>query len=187
MIRRATLADAPAMAHVMVDTWFAAHRGQVPEGQWQRRREEWSYADAERGWRSLLAEIEDGSNTEDCVYVAVSAEDEVVGVAVGWAAESDLLPNAADVSALYVLPTQQGQGFGRQLVAAIAAHQASLGRQALLIGCLVTNAPARRFYEALGGQLVGTRETEDYGFPEPQVVYGWADVASFLGGAGVTA
>lgn len=183
MIRLATLADVPAMAHVMVDTWLAAHRGQVPEGQWQRRREEWTYADSERAWRSLLAELADGSNTEDCVYVAVSAEDEVVGVAVGCPAELDLLPNAAEVSALYVRPTQQGQGFGRQLVAAIAAHQANLGRSALLIGCLTTNVPARHFYEALGGEVIGTRETEDYGFPEPQVVYGWANIWSLLGGA----
>lgn len=105
----------------------------------------------------------------------------MVGVAVGCPAESDLLPNAAEVSALYVQPTQQGQGFGRQLVAAIAAHQANLGRQALLIGCLVTNAPARRFYEVIGGQLVGTRETEDYGFPEPQVIYGWVNSQSLSG------
>lgn len=181
MIRPATMADATAMAQVMVDTWLAAHRGQVPDGQWQRRREEWSYADSERGWRNLLTEIADGSNTEDCVYVAVTDGGEVVGVAVGCPAESDLLPNAAEVSALYVRPTQQGQGFGGQLVAAIAAHQATLGRQALLIGCLVTNTPARQFYEALGGQLVGTRETEDYGFPEPQVVYGWVDSQSLLG------
>lgn len=40
MVRPATLADASVMAQVMVDTWLAAHRGQVPEGQWQRRREE---------------------------------------------------------------------------------------------------------------------------------------------------
>ncbi len=189
MIRPATRADALAMAQVMVDTWLAAHRGQVPEGQWQRRHDEWSDADSERGWRSFLAEIEDGSNTEDCVYVAVTAEGEAVGVgvAVGCPTELDLLPNAAEVSALYVRPTEQGQGFGRQLVAAIADHQASLGRQALLIGCLVTNAPARRFYEALGGRLIGTRVTEDYGFPEPQVIYGWADIQSLLGGARLNA
>ena len=49
MIRLATMADAPVMAQVMVDTWLAVHRGQVPDGQWQRRREEWSYADSARG------------------------------------------------------------------------------------------------------------------------------------------
>ncbi|MFN8441618.1 MAG: GNAT family N-acetyltransferase [Caldilineaceae bacterium] len=70
IIRLATMTDAPGMAQVMVDTWLTAHRGQVPEGQWQRRRQEWSYADSERSWRRLFAEIEDGSNIEDCPYVA---------------------------------------------------------------------------------------------------------------------
>ena len=178
IIRIATLADAPGMAQVMVDTWFAAHRGQVPDEQWQQRREDWRYADSERSWRSLLAEIVDGSNTQECVYVAVRDEGEVVGVALGCPAELDLLPNAAEVSTLYVRPPQQGQGLGRRLVQAVAAHQAKLGRQALMISVLTTNAPARRFYEALGGQLIGTRETEDYGFPEPQVVYGWEGIAT---------
>lgn len=183
LIRPATMADAPGMAHVMIDTWFAAHWGQVPEGQWQRRREEWTYADSERSWCRLLAELADGSNTEDCVYVAVTDAGEVVGVAVGCPAELDLLPNAAAVGLLYVQPAYQGQGLGRRLVQAVAAQQATLGKSALLISCLVTNLSACRFYETLGGQVVGTHETEDYGFPEPQVVYGWADIRSLLGDA----
>lgn len=180
-IRRATLADASVMAQVMVDTWLTAYRGQVPEGQWQRRREEWTYAVSERGWRSFLTEIEDGSNTEECVYVAVTAGGEVVGVVVGCPATLDLLPNAAEVSALYVRPTNQRQGLGRQLVQLVAAHQATLGKSALLIRCLATNLPACHFYETIGGQVVGTHETEDYGFPEPQVVYGWADIQRVVG------
>lgn len=183
IIRLATLADAPGMAQVMVDTWFAAHRGQVPDEQWQRRHEDWSYADSERSWCSLLAEIADGSNTQDCVYVAVREEGEVIGVAVGCPAELDLRPNAAEVSSLYVLPDYQGQGLGRRLVQAVAAHQARLGRQALMISVLTTNAPARRFYEALGGQVIGTRETKDYGFPEPQVVYGWEEIVGLAANA----
>lgn len=177
IIRTATLADAPGMAQVMINTWFAAHRGQVPEEQWQRRRVEWTYADSERSWRRTLTEIESGANTKDCIYVAVTEGGEVAGVALGFPTGFDLLPNAAEVGLLYVLPAYHGQGLGRRLVQRVAVHQANLGRSALLISCLATNTPARRFYEALGGQLIGTRQTEDYGFPEPQVVYGWPDIS----------
>jgi GNAT superfamily N-acetyltransferase len=180
IIRAATLADAPGMAQVMVDSWLAAHRGQVPEAQWQQRRQEWTYTESERGWHRSLTEIEAGTNPQSCVYVAVIASGEVVGVAVGCLAELDLLPNAAEVSVLYVHPTAQGQGVGRRLVQQVATHQAALGRRALLIGCLATNAPARCFYEALGGRVVGTHETEDEGFKEPQVVYGWEDIQSVV-------
>jgi hypothetical protein len=45
----------------------------------------------------------------------------------------------------------------------------------LVIGCLETNMPARGFYEACSGQKVGEIETEDYGYAEPQRIYGWED------------
>jgi GNAT superfamily N-acetyltransferase len=174
-IRPAKITDAPAMARVIVDTWLAAHRGQVPEGQWHRRHERWTYAVSERGWRALLEEIDDGRNPEDCVYVAVTEEAEVVGVAVGSPAGLNLLENAAEISAIYLRAAYQGQGLGHRLVQTVADHQATLGRRALLISTLEINAPARRFYEALGGRVVGAHATEDYGFPEPQVVYGCED------------
>jgi ribosomal protein S18 acetylase RimI-like enzyme len=198
VIRPARLSDAPALARVMVDTWLSAHRGQIPEGQWQRRRDEWTYAVSEQGWRELLEGIDAGHNPQECVYVAVTDrgetdedetdedetdedetdEGELVGVAVGCPARLALLDNAAEVSAIYVRPAHQGRGLGRRLVQAVAAHQARLGRRALLISVLETNAPARRFYEALGGHVAGSHETEDYGFKEPQVVYGWEDIGA---------
>ena len=175
-IRPARTEDAPAMAQVMVDTWLSAHHGQVPQGQWQRRRDEWTYEVSERGWRELLAEIDSGDNSQDCVYVAATDTDEIVGVALGRPAGLNLLTDAAEVSAVYVRSAYQSQGLGRGLIQAVAAHQAALGKSALIISALETNAPARSFYETLGGRVIGTHETEDYGFKEPQVVYGWQDI-----------
>lgn len=175
-VRLAKIEDAPGMAVVMVDTWLTAHQGQVPEGQWQKRREEWTYTDSERSWRTLLEEIKAGRNTQDEVYVAVTDDGEVVGVAIGSPAGLNLLPNAAQVGLIYLKSAYQGQGVGRRLLQTVAAQQATLGRQALIICVLETNAPARRFYEALGGHVIGAHETEEYGFKEPQVVYGWEDI-----------
>ena len=183
-IRLAQNNDASAMAQVMVDTWLSAHRNHVPDGQWQRRRNEWTYAVSERGWREFLEEIDSDSNTQDCVYVAVTDKDVVVGLAVGRPARLNLLQNAAEVTAVYVESAYQGQGLGVRLVQTVAAHQATLGRSALLICTLKTNTPARRFYEALGGRVVGTYETEDYGFKEPQVVYGWENIRALERGGG---
>ena len=183
-IRLAAIEDAPALARVMVDTWLAAHRGQIPDGQWQRRRQAWTYAVSARGWRDLLEEIDAGRNPQDCVYVAVTEDGEVVGLAVGCPARLNLLENAAEVSAVYLRSAHQGQGLGRRLVQTVAAHQARLGKRALIICALQTNAPARRFYEALGGRVIGTHETEDYGFKEPQVVYGWEDMRALAKSGG---
>ncbi len=120
-IRLAKIADAPAMAQVMVDMWFSAHRGQIPEGQWQKRREEWTYATSERSWRTLLEEIQAGLNTQAWVYVAVTDEGEIVGVAIGCPSSLNLLPNAAEVGLIYLKSAYQGQGVGRRLVQTVAA------------------------------------------------------------------
>ena len=47
---------------------------------------------------------------------------------------------------------------------------------ALEIGCLAANAPARGFYEAIGGRLVGERLFDEDGVMLPDVVYAWADI-----------
>ena len=182
-IRLAKVEDAPAMGQVMVDTWLSAHHGQIPQGQWQKRREEWTYDVSERGWRELLEEIDSEDDNQYCVYVAVADTDEVVGIAVGRPAILNLLADAAEVSSIYVRTSYQGQGLGRSLIQAIAAHQAALGKRSLIIRALETNTPARNFYEALGGRVIGTHETEDYGFKEPQVVYGWKDITVLAKGA----
>jgi len=50
------------------------------------------------------------------------------------------------------------------------------GMTALQIGCLAANTPARGFYEAIGGRLVGERLFDEDGVMLPEVVYEWADI-----------
>jgi len=51
---------------------------------------------------------------------------------------------------------------------------------ALIIGCLAANAPARRFYEALGGRVIAEREFDQDGVMLPEVVYGWIDTLALV-------
>ena len=67
---------------------------------------------------------------------------------------------------------------GRRLAREVAADMAQHGMKALRIGCLAANAPARRFYEALGGRLVDERLFDEEGVMLPEVVYEWADIAT---------
>jgi ribosomal protein S18 acetylase RimI-like enzyme len=174
LIRIAREGDAAAMGRVMVDTYLAAHRGQMPPEVWAKRAREWTYEVSAQGWASTLAEIAAGAN--DCIYVAEDADGEIVGLIMGGCAQSDVLPQSGEVYALYIQASQQGRGLGRRLVQAAAAHLAQLGMAALRIGCLAANAPARGFYEALGGTLVDQRLFDEEGVMLPEVVYGWADI-----------
>jgi ribosomal protein S18 acetylase RimI-like enzyme len=89
---------------------------------------------------------------------------------------TDNLPQTGEVYALYVHMSHQQQGLGRRLVQAVAAHLAEPGIAMLQIACLAANAPARRFYEAIGGRLVGERLFDEEGVMLPEVVYEWADI-----------
>jgi ribosomal protein S18 acetylase RimI-like enzyme len=180
LIRIAREADAAAMARVMVDTYLATHRDQMPPEAWAKRAQEWTYAESERGWAGTLREIAADARPQDCIYVAEAAGGELVGLAMGGPAKTDGLPHTGEVYVLYVRASHQGRGLGRRLVQAVAAHLAQLGMTALHIGCLAANAPARRFYESLGGRLVIERMFDEEGVMLPEVVYGWADIGALV-------
>lgn len=48
----------------------------------------------------------------------------------------------------------------------------------MLLSVLAANAPARRFYQALGGEVVGQQPIEIAGVTLAEVAYGWPDVAA---------
>lgn len=52
------------------------------------------------------------------------------------------------------------------------------GITVLQIGCLAANAPARGFYAAIGGRLVGERLFDEDGVMLSEVVYEWANISA---------
>jgi ribosomal protein S18 acetylase RimI-like enzyme len=179
-IRTAQIEDAPAMARVMVDTFLAAHRGQIPEAAWEKRRQEWTYAVSGNAWARSLGEMAAGDSPGEYLCVGEDETGTVVGLASGYPAR-DAGERVGAIGCLYVLPSHQRHGLGRRLAQAVAAHLAREGMTALRIACLAANAPARGFYEALGGVVVAEREVDEGGFMLPEVVYGWADIGTLVG------
>ena len=168
-IRAARCDDAPAMSRLMVDTWLEAHRGQMPDHLWEARRSEWTYEVSERGWRRTLASIASGATPNDRVFVATESGT-VVGLAA-CTAKPDL--RTVSVGSLYVLVSHQRMHIGRDLLDRVLAEYAELGARAVHIAVLAANLPARRFYEAMGGQFGEEREFDEDGEMLPEVVYVW--------------
>lgn len=185
-IRLARFEDAPAMARVIVDTFMFVNQDQglMSEEALQKRREEWTYEVSTRNWEDGLREIAEGAKPRSCIYVAVDnldGVDEVVGLADGCPSKSaENIGEIGEIDVLYVRTSHQGQGIGRSLVQAVATHLAQIGMTGLHIAALEASAPARRFYEALGGRVIGTREGYDDGVMYPLVVYGWEDTHDLI-------
>lgn len=180
IIRAASETDAPAMGHIMVDTYMAAHRDHMPAEAWAKRAQEWTPEVSAQGWASSLRDIATCTGQHECIYVAVEEDGEIIGLAMGGPANADELPQTGAVYALYVSMSHQGRGIGRRLVQTVAADLAGHGMTALQIGCLAANTPARRFYEALGGCLAGERLFDEEGIMLPEVVYEWADIKTLV-------
>src|SRR5947207_2147513 len=133
VIRSAHLDDAPAMARVMVDTFLSAHRGQMPEEAWNKRKTEWTHAVSRRSWERVLKEIAEDPHPRECIYVAEDESGEIVGLAQAVPSETQGTEQIGEVCALYVRRRCQGQGIGRRLVQAAATHLAQEGFSTLHI------------------------------------------------------
>ena len=162
-IRRATEADAAAIARVHVESWRSTYRGLLPEGlldslSLERRTEM---------WQRILRE-EQPSPT---VFVA-EGEAGVAGFASGGPERSGDAVYTGELYAVYLLAEAQGRGAGRQLVAAVARDLATAGHRAMLVWVLAAN-PSRRFYEALGGPELRSRREDIGDLAMDEVAYGW--------------
>jgi GNAT superfamily N-acetyltransferase len=167
------------MGRMMVTTWLSAHRGHIPPGAWQRRRDQWTPEVSARGWeRHLRARDAAPDRTRGCYLVAEDELGAIIAIAAADAAERDPTGTVGEVGSLYVRPDHQRRGLGRRLVQHLAACLADKGFRSLHIAVLTANLEARRFYEALGGQHIGDRLFDEDGDLLPERVYSWPDITS---------
>jgi len=171
MTRRAQLRDARAIAVVHVMTSIETYANLLPAETLNAFTVEWRA----KQWQQII----EMSNEPDDTGVLV-AEDEgntIVGFGCCNRQRSEELAAKGfngEFQAIYVLPFFQGRGLGRSLMFDMARH---LNERSILgASCWVLrdNDRARRFYEALGGQIVG-RRVQELGAEQVLVefAYGW--------------
>lgn len=180
-VRDARVADADEMGRVMVTSWLAGHRGQMPARAWERRRDQWTPKDSARAWQRALLErdrLPDG--VRDCYLVAEDDRGTMIAVACGSVNRADPSGVFGEVHALYVDPNRYGLGVGRLLLQQLSGCLADRGATSVQIGVLAANQGARGFYEALGGQLAGERLFDEDGDLLPESIYVWPDITSLL-------
>ena len=71
-------------------------------------------------------------------------------------------------------------GIGRQLTEAVVSRLLELDLRSMLVWVLADNAPARRFYEALGGRYVREQPITIGGASLVEIAYGWKDISPFF-------
>jgi GNAT superfamily N-acetyltransferase len=175
-IREARQGDTAAMARVIVDSYRSAHRGHIPEESLMK----FTYEESERNWARALRTLGGSSESRECIYVAEDDAGDLMGVAMGGPERSNHPLYTGEKYVLYLLPQYHRQGIGRRPTGQVVRRLVEWEMHSLIIRVLKANAPARRFYEALGGQLVLEEQIEENGAVLEQVAYGWMDVSDLL-------
>jgi ribosomal protein S18 acetylase RimI-like enzyme len=174
MVRPATLDDAAAIARVHVASWRTTYRGLLPDDFLSSLSEE-SYTDR---WRRV---IRDGLSRVFVVEEQLRgqrrfSDDEVVGFASCGRERAGESSFAGELYAIYVLDRAQRHGHGRELVRAAAGALKEMKLPDMIVWVLRDNAPARRFYERLGGVYVRSQPITIGTTTLEEVSYGWRNI-----------
>ncbi len=88
----------------------------------------------------------------DALQLVADVDGAVVGMAVGEVVRASRLSDrrALEVSNVVVRPSHRGRGIARRLVAAMAGFARDRGVAWLTLRTFAANAPALRFWEAMG-------------------------------------
>ena len=168
-IRPATPADAPAIATVRVDSWRATYRGLIPDAYLDGMKVEASTA--------LWDRVLNAGPNRTSVFVAVH-DDVVIGFAAGNPLAEPRHGADSELSAVYLRPEFQHAGVGHRLVGAVVDAQRAQGATAMIVWVIAGNKPARRFYEALGGELVAEQPFQWDGMDLVEAAYVFRDLAA---------
>lgn len=168
LLRRAGPADADALGQAHVAAWREAYAGLIPDEVLAALNPQQRAA----MWRNAMAQETTVRLAERC--------DAIVGFASCNAQLDPSLPFSGEIQAIYVLRTAQRRGVGRSLMSAMARDLLARGHGSALLWVMEDNAPARQFYEALGGQAVARRQQQRQGYSTIGVAYGWPDLQALL-------
>jgi len=160
-VRRATVADAPAMGRLHVRAWQAAYRGHMPDDYLDGLRA----SERAAGWERAL-----GRDRPRSAVLVAELDGEVVGFAALGPAEDP--EGAGELYAINVDPDHWGTGAGPTLLEAVQGELARLGFAETVLWVLPANARARHFYERAGWASDGAERTVDVlGVTVPEVRY----------------
>jgi ribosomal protein S18 acetylase RimI-like enzyme len=167
-IRPASTADASAIARIHVAGWQSAYRDILPD----EHLDSLSIDQRQAFWKQQL-------HHEPCLlFVADDPKRGVVGFAYAGAHHGNFKEYRGEIHAVYVHEQFQRHGLGRALFRHAAAALAAGRYDNMMVWALKLN-PYRKFYERLGGKLLGEETTCIAGRELLQVAYGWNDLASF--------
>ena len=169
VLRPATVADAPAIAQVRVESWRITYRGLIPDAYLDGMQVDASTA----LWERVLS-----ANAAAASVFVVTHDDAPVGFAAGNRLPEPKFELDAELSAVYLKRDYQRAGLGHRLVGAVVEAQRAQGATGMIVWTIAGNKPARAFYEQLDAELLIEQPFQWDGMDLVEAGYGWRDLAA---------
>lgn len=164
-IRKANSQDAQGIGKVHVDSWKTTYKGILPDDFLNNL----SYEQRTELWKKNI------SDATNYVLVAENEQNEIIGFATGGTRKTNSVPNATDLTSIYLLEEYQGIGIGKQLLKEIFAYFKLKGYEKVFVEVLAENK-TRNFYEYYGAQYVENTEIKIGGKVLEELIYVWNDI-----------
>jgi GNAT superfamily N-acetyltransferase len=148
-VRHAMEVDAWDIARVHVNSHRTTYKGIFPDGYLDR----FSVEERAGQWSARIA----ANDTSSVTLVGCDGGGQVVGFAAGGAERSGSLSCDGELYAIYLLPQDQRRGLGTVLFRRFGSELRARGFGSMAVWVLARNT-ACRFYERLGGQVIGGEE-----------------------------
>ncbi|HKW72276.1 MAG TPA: GNAT family N-acetyltransferase [Candidatus Dormibacteraeota bacterium] len=165
-VREGTAADLPKVCDIKVRNWADTYRPLL-EPEVLR-----PYLDR----TTQLEELRRDYLQPDCLLLVAQEGSTDPGDEISGFALTFISVNPAPwLESLHVLRESRGHGAGTRLMQATAAELIGLGHNAMQLGVISGNLAAARFYERLGGVLLGV-EPVSWAAGVTHMIYGWSDL-----------
>jgi GNAT superfamily N-acetyltransferase len=125
---------------IHVESSMAAYQGILPDAILRS----FTVERREAAWREMLQE------TAVKVWIAEEEAGQLGWICIGRSRDADVEAHAAEVWAMYVAPSNWGQGIGSALWTAAESFIASAGYSSVTLWVLRENNRARNFYARIG-------------------------------------
>ncbi len=166
-IRNAQLSDAFKIAQIHIASWRSAYKGMVPDDYLDKL----SVEKRKRGWEEIINGLDASGQ---CLIVAED-KGEIVSFISAGAARKYNLEFDGELYAIYSDPAYYGHGAGTILFEKCTDYLKQEGFSNFYCWVLEDNKIGRRFYERIGGEIVGNQKetVEIAGKKLQEVMYGW--------------
>jgi 3-deoxy-manno-octulosonate cytidylyltransferase (CMP-KDO synthetase) len=167
--RQANREDIPQIARVHVDSWRKSFAGITPQEHLDKLSVE-----------NRIAKFEQAFDQSSFykMFVAETAEHQIVGFADFGASQLDKSFDA-QLFAIYFLPEFQGKGIAADLFRLCQREMKAHGFESMCLDTLEIS-PYRKFYEKMGGEIVGESRHALGAVEFKTLIYGWRSLRENL-------